>query len=158
MFIHMHTYKTDRRPSHPAHSLLCILEFFFDFHLVCWAIWYVRPAESRTGDLESILAFFGFRDRNKGVGGTAREINGDTSIRTVPALGSVFVQLLRVVAKRALFCSSVPLVERSTCGFSCSHYPRKLHIPKIIGRLVLVTFLSSLSEEAEFVGIAGTTS
>lgn len=96
MFIHVHIYRTNSRPSHPIPSQpqSSILEFFFDFHLICWATWYVRPAESWTGDLESILAFFGFRNRNKGVGGTAGEIDGDTSIRTVPALGAVFVQLL----------------------------------------------------------------
>lgn len=134
------------------------LEFFFDIHLVCWAAWCLRPAESWAGDLESILALFGFRNRNKGVGGAAREINSDTTARTVPALGTVFVQLLRIVAEGALVCSSVPLVERSTCGFSCSPYSKKFHVPKVVGRLILVASLSSLSEEAEFVGITDTIS
>lgn len=134
------------------------LEFFFDFHLVCWAAWCLRPAESWTGDFESVLALFGFRNRNKGVGSTAREINSDTTVRTVPALGTVFVQLLRIIAERTLVCSSVPLTERSTCGFSCSPYREKLHVPKVVGRLILVASLSSLSEEAEFVGITDTIS
>lgn len=96
-----------------------------------------RPAQRRGRDLELVLALFRLGDGQNGVGGAARQLDVDGALRAVPALGTVTVPLLGVVALRAALTLSVPAGKAA----------------ERVGRRVLVALLPCAAKEAQLVRV-----